>query len=37
MGMGFRVLVKKAEEGGYIVECPALPGSVSEGETVEEP
>ena len=36
MGMRFRVIVEKAEEGGYIVECPALPGCVSEGETLEE-
>lgn len=23
-------------EGGYFVQCPALPGCYSEGETVEE-
>ena len=34
--MRFRVLVEKVEEGGYVVECPALPGCVSEGETLEE-
>jgi predicted RNase H-like HicB family nuclease len=36
MGIRFKVVVEKAEEGGYIVECPALPGCVSEGETIEE-
>lgn len=24
------------EDGGYIVECPALPGCLSQGDTVEE-
>jgi predicted RNase H-like HicB family nuclease len=36
MGLKFRVSAEKAEEGGYTVECPALPGCVSEGETLEE-
>jgi predicted RNase H-like HicB family nuclease len=35
-GMRFRVIVEKAEESGYIIECPALPGCVSESETLEE-
>lgn len=25
-----------AEEGGYIVSCPQLPGCVTQGETVDE-
>jgi antitoxin HicB len=25
-----------AEEGGYVVTCPALPGLVTEGDTLEE-
>ena len=29
-------MVHKAEEGGYWVEAPALPGCLSQGETVEE-
>ncbi len=29
-------MVRKAEEGGYWVEVPALPGCLSQGETVEE-
>ncbi len=24
------------EDGGYVVECPGLPGCLSQGETVEE-
>jgi predicted RNase H-like HicB family nuclease len=34
--MKLRVLVHPAEEGGYWAEAPALPGCVSEGETLEE-
>lgn len=30
------VLQPDLEDGGYIVECPALPGCASQGETVEE-
>ncbi len=32
----FTVLLEPAEEGGYIVTCPALPGLVTEGDTLEE-
>lgn len=32
----FRIVVHEAEEGGYWGEVPAMPGCVSEGETVEE-
>jgi len=32
----FEVFIEKAEEGGYVVTCPALPGCVSEGETRDE-
>ena len=31
-----RVLLHPAEEGGYWVEVPALPGCVSEGDTFDE-
>jgi len=31
-----KVLIHSAEEGGYWAEVPALPGCVSEGETMEE-
>ncbi|MCW5979045.1 MAG: type II toxin-antitoxin system HicB family antitoxin [Bryobacteraceae bacterium] len=32
----FLVLLEPAEEGGYVVTCPALPGLVTEGDTLEE-
>jgi predicted RNase H-like HicB family nuclease len=31
-----KVLIHKAEEGGYWAEVPALPGCVSQGETKDE-
>jgi len=34
--MKFKVILEEAEEGGYIVSCPALPGCHSQGETIEE-
>lgn len=34
--MKFKVILQKAEEGGYIVSCPALPGCHSQGETIDE-
>lgn len=35
-GMKVKVIVHKAEEGGYWAEVPALPGCFSQGETMEE-
>ncbi|MDW8111649.1 MAG: type II toxin-antitoxin system HicB family antitoxin [Candidatus Bipolaricaulota bacterium] len=32
----YLVTLREAEEGGYTVEVPALPGCVSEGESYEE-
>ncbi len=32
----FTVLFTPAEEGGFVVTCPALPGVVTEGDTIEE-
>jgi antitoxin HicB len=32
----YTVLFEPAEEGGYTVTCPALPGLVTEGDTLEE-
>lgn len=32
----YAVLFEPAEEGGYVVTCPALPGLVTEGDTLEE-
>lgn len=34
--MEYTVLVFGAEEGGYWVKVPALPGCYSQGETLEE-
>jgi predicted RNase H-like HicB family nuclease len=34
--MKLKVIVHTAEEGGYWAEVPALPGCVSEGETLDE-
>lgn len=32
----YLVTLREAEEGGFTVEVPALPGCVSQGETYEE-
>lgn len=32
----WRIVIHEAEEGGYWGEVPAMPGCVSEGESVEE-
>ena len=34
--MEYTILIHPAEEGGFWVEVPALPGCFSQGETVEE-
>ena len=34
--MKLKVVIHEAEEGGYWVEVPALPGCVTQGETFEE-
>jgi predicted RNase H-like HicB family nuclease len=34
--MVFKVILTPSEDGGYTATVPALPGCVSEGETVEE-
>ena len=34
--MKLKVIIHKAEEGGYWAEVPALPGCVSEGDTLDE-
>ena len=34
--MKYRVLIEQDEDGIYVVECPALPGCVSQGKTREE-
>ena len=32
----YTVLIEPSEEGGFVVTCPALPGLVTEGDTLEE-
>jgi len=32
----YTVFFEPAEEGGYVVTCPSLPGLVTEGNTLEE-
>jgi predicted RNase H-like HicB family nuclease len=34
--MKIKVIIHKAEEGGYWAEVPSLPGCFSQGETEEE-
>jgi predicted RNase H-like HicB family nuclease len=34
--MNIKVRVHEAEEGGFWAEVPALPGCVSQGETLDE-
>ena len=34
--MKLKVIIHKAEEGGYWAEVPAIPGCVSQGETIDE-
>ncbi|HYY59358.1 MAG TPA: type II toxin-antitoxin system HicB family antitoxin [Pyrinomonadaceae bacterium] len=34
--MKFNVTVDRDEDGVWIVECPSIPGCVSQGETKEE-
>lgn len=34
--MNIKVRINEAEEGGFWAEVPALPGCVSQGETLDE-
>ena len=34
--MKFKIILEEADEGGYTVTVPALPGCISEGDTVED-
>lgn len=34
--MKLKVIIHPAEEGGYWAEVPALPGCVTQGETLDE-
>jgi predicted RNase H-like HicB family nuclease len=33
---GYTVLFEPAEEGGFVATCPALPGLVTEGDTLAQ-
>ncbi|MBM3883478.1 MAG: type II toxin-antitoxin system HicB family antitoxin [Verrucomicrobia bacterium] len=34
--MTFKAIIHEADEGGYWAEVPALPGCVTQGETIED-
>lgn len=34
--MRFKVVISEGEDGWLVVECPSVPGCVSQGKTVEE-
>lgn len=34
--MDYSVIIREAEEGGYWVEAPALPGCYSQGEALDD-
>jgi predicted RNase H-like HicB family nuclease len=34
--MKFTVTIDRDEDGAWVVECPAIPGCVSQGESKEE-
>lgn len=34
--LNFTIVMAPDETGGYVVTCPALPGLVTEGDTLEE-
>jgi predicted RNase H-like HicB family nuclease len=34
--MLFHVTIEEAEDGWFVIECPALPGCVSQGKSEEE-
>jgi predicted RNase H-like HicB family nuclease len=34
--MVFKVILEPSDEGGYTALVPALPGCISEGETIDE-
>jgi predicted RNase H-like HicB family nuclease len=34
--MRFKVLISEGEDGWFVVECPSLPGCVSQGRTIEQ-
>ena len=36
INMKFRIIIEQDEDGNYMVQCPTLPGCISQGKTREE-
>ena len=36
MNLTYKILLHKAEEGGFTVSVPALPGCITEGDSLDE-
>ena len=34
--MKYKVVISKGKDGWYVVECPSIPGCVSQGKNFEE-
>ncbi len=34
--MKYKVVISEGEDGWHVVECPSMPGCISQGKTVEE-
>lgn len=34
--MTFHIVIEKAKDGYFVVECPSLPGCISQGKTEQE-
>jgi antitoxin HicB len=32
----YRIIIEEDEDGAYVVECPSLPGCISQGKTRQE-
>jgi len=32
----YKVVVSEGEDGWYVVECPSIPGCISQGRTIKE-
>ncbi|MDD1660930.1 MAG: type II toxin-antitoxin system HicB family antitoxin [Methanomicrobiales archaeon] len=32
----YEVFIEEDEEGGYVIECPSLPGCHTQGDTIDE-
>lgn len=36
MDMKFRIIIERDETGMFVIECPSLPGCISQGKTRSE-